>query len=125
MPQAAMIVGIVAGIVCYAAVMYKNKKGWDDVLDVWGVHGIGGFTGILLLGLFGTSQVLGENGLFYGNPVFFVKQLAAAIFISVYSFVVTLFILWIISRFTQVKVPETEMESGLDEIELGEIAYPQ
>ncbi len=64
MPQAAMIVGIVAALVCYAAVMYKNKKGWDDVLDVWGVHGIGGFTGILLLGLFGTSQVLGENGLF-------------------------------------------------------------
>lgn len=125
MPQAAMIVGVVAALVCYAAVMYKNKKGWDDVLDVWGVHGMGGFTGILLLGLFGTSQVLGENGLFYGNPLFFVKQLAAAVFISVYSFVLTLFILWLISRFMQVKVPETEMAAGLDEIELGEIAYPQ
>ncbi len=125
MPQAAMIVGIVAALVCYAAVMYKNKKGWDDVLDVWGVHGMGGYTGILMLGLFGTSQVLGENGLFYGNPVFFLKEWAAVTFVSAYSFVVTLFILWIISRFTRVKVPESEMESGLDEIELGEVAYPQ
>ncbi len=66
-----------------------------------------------------------RTGYFYGNPLLFVKQLAAAVFISVYSFVLTLFILWLISRFMQVKVPESEMASGLDEIELGEVAYPQ
>ncbi|NPA97358.1 MAG: ammonium transporter [Crenarchaeota archaeon] len=123
-PQSAMIVGIVAALACYAAVSYKNKKGWDDVLDVWGVHGIGGFTGILLLGIFGTSSVLGENGLLYGNPMFFVKELTAACLCSAYSFAVTLFILWLISRFMEVKIPEEQMEKGIDEIELGEVAYP-
>ncbi len=123
MPQAAMIVGIVAALACYAAVMYKNRRGWDDVLDVWGVHGIGGYTGILLLGLFGSSAVLGSNGLVYGNPIFLGKEFIAVTLLSAYSFILTYAILWIIAKFMQVRVPKEELVSGLDETELGETAY--
>lgn len=107
-PQAAMVIGIVAALACYAAVQYKAKKGWDDALDVRGVHGIGGYTGILLLGIFGTSAVLGSNGLLYGNPAFFGNQFVAGSFAAIYSFIVTYAILWIIERFTQLRTTEAE-----------------
>ena len=48
-PATAVLIGIIAGVVCYYAVALKNKLGWDDALDVWGVHGVGGFIGIILL----------------------------------------------------------------------------
>ena len=74
-PTTAVIIGIVAGVVCYFAVEMKNKLQWDDALDVWGVHGVGGFLGILMLGLFANSAFnpAGTNGLLYGNPGFFVQ----------------------------------------------------
>jgi len=122
-PQAAMVIGIVAALACYAAVQYKARRGWDDALDVWGVHGIGGYTGIILLGIFGTSAVLGSNGLLYGNPAFLGKQFVAATLCSAYSFAVTYAILWIIERFTTLRTSEAEQISGLDEVELGETAY--
>jgi len=122
-PWSAMIVGIVAALVAYAAVSYRAKKNWDDVLDVWGVHGMGGLTGIILLGIFGSAKILGSNGLIYGGYAFFGKELAAATIGAAYPFVLTYIILWIISRFTKVKVPEEEQKEGLDMIELGETAY--
>src|SRR5205085_2472250 len=54
-PSTAVIIGIVAGVVCYFAVALKNRLGWDDALDVWGVHGVGGFLGIVLLGDFAST----------------------------------------------------------------------
>ena len=51
-PSTAVIIGIVSGVVCYFAVELKNKLHWDDALDVWGVHGVGGFIGIMMLGVF-------------------------------------------------------------------------
>ncbi len=122
-PQAAMIVGIVAGLVCYAAVGVRRRFKFDDVLDVWAVHGIGGYTGIILLGIFGCSAVLGSNGLLYGNPVFLGKEFVAATVLSAYAFAVTWGILWLISRFTELKVSVEEQKSGLDAYELGEVAY--
>ncbi len=56
-PMSAMIIGIVAGIVCYFAVSLKHKMNWDDALDVWGVHGVGGIIGVIMTGLFATSAV--------------------------------------------------------------------
>ncbi len=124
-PQAAMVVGIVAALVAYAAVSYKNKKGWDDVLDVWGVHGMGGLTGVILLGIFGSSAVLGSNGLVYGNIAFFGKEVAAATIGAVYPFILTYIILWILDKTMQLRVPEEEQIKGLDIEELGEIAYSE
>ena len=67
-----MLIGIAAGVVCYYAVALKNQLGWDDALDVWGVHGVGGFLGIVLLGVFASTawNPNGADGLLRGNPRF-------------------------------------------------------
>ena len=123
--QAAMIIGIVASLVSYAAVMYKNRKGWDDALDVWGVHGVGGYTGILLLGIFATKAVNpnGADGLLFGNPTFFFKEFVAVTAVALYAFVFTYAALWGINKITAVRVSEEEEKNGLDESEFGEVAY--
>ncbi len=122
-PQAAMVVGIVSAIVCHAAVDFVHKKGWDDSLDVWGVHGIGGFSGIILLGIFGDAAVYGSNGLIYGGAAFFGKQVAAAVFCAIYAFVVTYILIWITDKITSVRVPEGAEETGLDAYEWAEATY--
>src|SRR5438270_768358 len=81
-----------AGGVCFLAVMLKNKLKWDDALDVWGVHGVGGALGIVLLGLFADATfnpAVGTNGLFFGNAAFFGKQVAAIVLSSVWAFAFT------------------------------------
>jgi len=123
-PQAAMVIGIVAGTICYAAVYVKNKKNWDDALDVWGVHAVGGITGVVFLGLFATTTVNagGANGLIYGNPGFFALELFSVFIASVYAFLFTYFMFWIIDKFTPIRLTEKEEES-VDESILGESAY--
>src|SRR5439155_27332478 len=88
-PTTAVIIGIVSGVVCYFAVALKNKLALDDALDVWGVHGVGGLLGIILLGMFASlafNPAAGTDGLFAGNPSFFLKQLAAGLLSSVWAF---------------------------------------
>ena len=115
-PTTAVLIGIVAGVVCYYAVALKNKLGWDDALDVWGVHGVGGFLGIMLLGLFANSvQSRRHQRPAHGNPSFFVKQLVAVLFSSVWAFGFTYGMLWLIDLFTPVKVDDESEETGLDE----------
>ncbi len=123
--QASMLIGFVASIVSYLAVSYKNKLGWDDALDVWGVHGVGGYLGVLLLGLFGTTAVnaSGTNGLFYGNSGFFVKEFLAATATAIYAFVFTYASLWLINFVTPVRVSEEGEQQGLDMADFGEEAY--
>ncbi len=101
-PTTAVIIGIVAGVVCYYAVEMKNKLHWDDALDVWGVHGVGGFLGIVMLGIFANKQFnpAGANGLLYGDPTFLLKQVVAVTFSSVWAFVFTYAMLRIIDMFT-------------------------
>ena len=124
-PTTAVIIGLVSGVVCYFAVEMKNHLHWDDALDVWGVHGVGGFLGILMLGLFANKAFnpAGTNGLLYGNPSFFVKQVVAVLFSSVWAFAFTYGMLWVINLFTPVKVTEMSEELGLDESIHGEHAY--
>ncbi len=123
--QWAMVIGVVASIASYIAVSFKNKHGWDDALDVWGVHGVGGYVGILLLGLFAslTANPHGANGLIYGGSVFFLKEFVAVTLIALYAFVFTYVALWVINKVTRVRVSEQEELNGLDEAELGEDAY--
>jgi Amt family ammonium transporter len=124
-PTTAVIIGLVSGVVCYFAVEMKNHLHWDDALDVWGVHGVGGFLGILMLGLFANKAFnpAGTNGLLYGNPSFFMKQVVAVLFSSVWAFAFTYGMLWVINLFTPVKVTEMSEELGLDESIHGEHAY--
>ena len=122
-PQAAMAIGIISALVSHWVVDWVHKKGWDDSLDVWGVHGIGGFTGIILLGIFGSAAIYGSNGLIYGGVDFFGKQVAAAVMAAIYAFLVTYGILWITDKITPLRVSEEEEEKGLDESEFAEVAY--
>ncbi len=121
----AMIIGIVSGIVCYIAVMIKNRMKWDDALDVWGVHGVGGIVGTIMLGMFATTAVnsAGADGLFYGGTNFFLNQILAVTITGVYAFAFTWGALWLIDKVTPVKVGAEGEASGVDELLHGERAY--
>ena len=124
-PTSAVVIGMVSGVVCYFAVALKNRLNWDDALDVWGVHGVGGFLGIVMLGVLATKAFnpAGADGLLAGNASFFFKQCAAVIFSSVWAFGFTLVMLWLINRITPVRVDESHEQVGLDEALHGEAAY--
>jgi ammonium transporter, Amt family len=124
-PTSAAIIGILAGTVCYFAVNLKNRLKWDDALDVWGVHGVGGALGVVLLGLMATKAVnaAGADGLFAGNSSFFVTQLLAVVASSIYAFAFTFGMLWVINKITRVRTSEGEEEDGLDKSLHGETAY--
>jgi Amt family ammonium transporter len=124
-PATACLIGLIAGVVCFYAVALKNKLGWDDALDVWGVHGVGGFIGIILCGVFATTAFnpAGVDGLLRGNTHFFLVQCGAVLLSSVWAFVFTLGMLWVINRVTTVRVEEAQETVGLDEGLHGERAY--
>ncbi|MCX5791463.1 MAG: ammonium transporter, partial [Elusimicrobia bacterium] len=86
--KAAVCIGILSSVICYMAVNMKNRLGWDDALDVWGVHGVGGVTGVIMLGVFATTTVnaSGANGLWHGDAMFFAKEAIAVTATAVYAF---------------------------------------
>jgi len=124
---AAALIGTIAGLVCYGAVQLKNRMKWDDALDVWGVHGVGGVLGTILLGVFASKAInaAGADGLIYGNPGFLVKQIIAVTIASVYAFLFTYLMLIIINYITPVRVSEHEEKEGLDVALHGEKAYDE
>jgi len=124
-PTSAAIIGILAGAVCYFAVNLKNRLHWDDALDVWGVHGVGGALGIILLGLMASKAVnaAGADGLFNGNGHFFMVQLLTVVGSSIYAFVFTFIMLKMINLITRVRTSGGEEEQGLDASLHGESAY--
>ncbi len=124
-PATAALIGIIAGGVCFYAVAMKNRLGWDDALDVWGVHGVGGFIGIVLCGIFATTAFnpAGVDGLLRGNAHFFLVECAAVLLSSMWAFVFTYGMLWLIDRVTPVKVDEAGEVEGLDQAIHGETAY--
>ncbi len=126
-PTSAAIIGIIAGVVCYFAVNLKNYLKWDDALDVWGVHGVGGAIGVILLGLMASTAVnpAGADGLLAGNSSFFVKQLMAVVGSSIYAFGFTYLMLVLINLVTRVRTTVDEEEAGLDSSLHGEKAYQE
>lgn len=122
---AAFIIGVLAGSVCYYAVVLRQKMDWDDALDVWAVHGVGGLLGTILLGLFASKGInpAGADGLVYGNAGFFGVQVLAGAVTAVYAFAVTYVILKALNAVSPVRVPDSVELKGLD-VELhGETAY--
>ena len=93
-PGAALLFGLAAGYVCYLAVRLKYRFGWDDSLDVLGLHLVGGLLGSLLLGLFADGELNGVSGLFYGNPILLWRQTVAAAVVMAFSFAAT----WLIAK---------------------------
>jgi Amt family ammonium transporter len=124
-PAAAMVLGLAAGTVCYLAIAFKNRRHWDDALDVWGVHGVGGILGVILLGVFASLSInsAGANGLIYGGPVFFGKEVAAVAFAGAFAFTVTYLILFALDRLMDVRVPKEVEVAGLDMELHGELVH--
>lgn len=125
-PISAIIIGLGAGILCYLAVLMKNKLGYDDALDVVGIHGVGGLWGALATGLFASIAVNpdGADGLFFGNASQFGIQAVAAFAAIAYSVVLTYIILKIVGIVTGGLRVETEEEiQGLDLTQHSEIGY--
>ncbi|MGD9492834.1 MAG: ammonium transporter [Bacteroidales bacterium] len=124
---ASPIIGVAAGAVCYLAVQLKNKMKWDDALDVWGVHGIGGVIGTILLGVFASSAVnaAGADGLLFGGGSFFVKELVAVAAAAAYAFIFTYIMLILINMVVKVRVSEDDERKGLDVSIHGETAYDE
>lgn len=122
---AASFIGLSAGFVCYFTVKFVEYKRWDDALDVWGVHGMGGVLGSIMLGLFATKTINanGADGLFMGGGFsFFLKQITAIVLASAWGFIFTLGVLKLINKFVPVKVGRMDEIKGLDFGYHGEVA---
>ena len=124
-PMSAIIIGIAAGIICYLAVLAKVKLGYDDSLDVVGVHCVGGIVGALLTGLFATKLInsAGGDGLFFGNPGQLGIQAIAVGVTLIYSFVVSFIIFKILDATMGLRVTPEEEVAGLDISEHQETGY--
>jgi ammonium transporter, Amt family len=125
-PWSAICIGLAAGLVCYLAVNLKHKFGYDDALDVVGVHYVGGLIGALLTGVFATEQtaLMGQKGLVYGGGFDLLgKQAAASGITTVWSFVLTVIILKAIDLVIGLRVKDEDEDTGLDLSQHGEAGY--
>ena len=123
-PLGAMLVGLVAGTVCAAAVGLKYRFGYDDSLDVVGVHLVGGLVGTILIGLLAEHRVAGVDGLFYGGGAGQLgRQVVAAGIALVYSFVVTGALVWLLERTIGFRIDGEHEVAGVDLIIHAEAAY--
>ncbi len=121
----AFIIGLVAGPICYFMVAeVKEKLGYDDALDVFGIHGVAGIIGAILTGVFADPSINeAGKGLLYGNPGQVITQIWSVIVTVVYSGVMTAIILFIAKALTGLRVKEEEEITGLDRSQHGESAY--
>jgi Amt family ammonium transporter len=124
-PVSAILIGLVAGLLCYSAINLKAKLGYDDSLDVVGVHGVGGTWGALATGLFASKMInsAGNDGLFFGNPSLIGIQALSVVSAWIYSFVVTLIILKILDWTMGLRVTDEHEVNGLDLSQHGEVGY--
>jgi Amt family ammonium transporter len=124
-PLAAVVIGFLAGVVCYSACFLKGIFGYDDSLDVVGVHGVGGILGAILTGVFASKAInpAGNDGLIYGNPGLVVTQLIAVVCTIVFATVGTGVILLVLKAVMGLRVSEEEELMGLDLSQHTESAY--
>ena len=120
---AAAFVALASGWICYGATHLRAARGWDDSLDVWGVHGIGGLLGSLLVGWFAYASVGGHNGLLAGDGKQFGLQCAGVAIAVGYAFCVSFVILKVVDMVASVQLPHQVQLKGLDEELHGETAY--
>ncbi len=125
-PLGALGIGVGVSLICYFSVAFvKVRLGYDDSLDAFGVHGVGGIWGALATGLWATQSVnsAGANGLFYGNPALFLVQAKTVLITIVFSFVGTFLLLKLVDRVLGLRVSESNERIGLDLTEHREAAY--
>lgn len=122
----ALLIGLIGGIVCYyAVIIIKPKLGYDDSLDAFGIHGVGGLWGAIATGLFATLSVNpdGANGLFYGSADLLWAEIVTSAVVIAYSAVATYLILKFLQLFMRIRVSEEEERKGLDKTQHGEVGY--
>lgn len=126
----ALVIGIVAGVLCYASLLFRLKKGVDESLDAWAIHGMGGLWGVIATGIFAVAAVSatylggkGISGLLEGNTGQFSVQVLAAVVTLIYSVVVTYVLAKVIDMTIGLRVREEEEYVGLDISQHGEQAY--
>jgi Amt family ammonium transporter len=119
-PLMAVLIGAVAGILCYKAMLWRIKSGMDESLDAWAVHGVGGFFGTICAGIFATTAVCSYSGLLEGNIHQFTANVIGAVVVTVYAFVVTYILAIGIDRTIGLRVSEEEEYVGLDLSQHGE-----
>lgn len=124
-PWAAILIGFAAGFICYGGVLVKYRFGYDDSLDAFGVHGVGGLAGALLTGVFAQKALneAGANGALFGNFHQLVVQAIACAVSGVYAAVVTFVLLKIIDKIVGVRVETADEREGLDTSQHGEEGY--
>jgi len=122
---AAIVIGLVAGAACYLGVLAKSRLGYDDSLDVVGIHGLGGLTGTLLAGLFATKAVNagGVDGLFYGNAAQFGVQALGVLAVGAYALVMSFALLKLVDAVMGLRLHPDAESQGLDQAEHTETAY--
>jgi Amt family ammonium transporter len=121
-PSSAIVIGFIAGAVCYGAILLRERLKIDDALDVWAVHGVGGTLGIFLTGVLAVAAIGGSKGLIEGNVNQMGTQLIAIAATWIYSAVATLIILKVVDRLVGLRVEESEEVAGLDFSQHGEVA---
>nr|WP_244406299.1 ammonium transporter [Methylocella silvestris] len=123
-PAGSMAIGAIAGVLCYASVTWlKTALGYDDALDCFGVHGVGGATGAILTGVFAIQEYGGTPGLLEGNPHQVVNQLVGVVIVIAYDAIVSLILLFLIDKTIGLRVtPDVELE-GLDISLHGELVH--
>ncbi|XAT64854.1 ammonium transporter [Geoglobus acetivorans] len=119
----AILIGAAAGVLCYGAMLFRVRRRWDESLDAWAVHGIGGLWGALATGIFAMESVGGYSGLLYGNADQFVAQVIASASAILYAFAVTLFLAKAVDMVMGLRVTQEEEYVGLDISQHGERAY--
>jgi len=125
-PMSAIVIGLGAGIICYMAIsLIKPMLGYDDSLDAFGIHGIGGIWGALATGLFASTAINagGADGLFFGDITLLFKQIAAILGTAIYAFGVTYVLLIVLDPIIGLRVSEEEEQIGVDLSEHGESGY--
>jgi len=124
-PISAAFIGILAGVGCYLGIRAKNRFGYDDSLDVVGIHGIGGVMGLLVTGFLASAAINpgGADGLLFGNPAQLGVQCIAVVVTIVYTFVITYILLKILDKIFGLRVDQRDERSGLDITQHEETAY--
>jgi len=121
----AIVIGLLAGGICYGGVLLKHLFGYDDSLDVVGIHGLGGTWGALATGLFATKAVneLGNNGVFYGNPGQLWIQFVSVVATWAFCFVMTMILLKIVDVVCGIRISSEDENKGLDVSQHSEVGY--
>ncbi|MFH1075293.1 MAG: ammonium transporter [Pseudomonadota bacterium] len=124
-PMSALLIGGIGGVICYIGILAKGKLGYDDSLDVVGIHGLGGMWGAIATGLFASTAINpgGANGLFWGNPGQLWIQIVSIAATCVFAFAMTWFILFVLKSTIGLTVSEEEEMRGLDITQHSETSY--